>query len=90
MNTNAQRQPTPFHMENLQRICKLLQDDLEAREFEVMGMVNPDLALLDELHTRQTKVAQMHTWCNNMGLKYFPPAEPRIQKPGMNGMALVN
>lgn len=90
MNTNAQRQPTPFHMENLQRICKALQEDLEAREFEVMAMSTFDMDALDELHTRQTKVAQIHTWCNNMGLKYFPPPEPRIQAAGLNGMRSIN
>lgn len=90
MSTNPQRQPTPFHGENLLRICKALEADLEAREFEVMNMVAPDLIALAELHDKQTKIAQMHQWCNNMGLKYFPPPEPRIQPAGLNGMRSIN
>lgn len=91
MSTDARREPTPFHMENLKRLVAELRLRLDAREFEVMNMERLDLDALSELQAKQVKDSQLFEWCNNLGVKYFPQAGPRIQPIGpMNGMRSIN
>lgn len=86
MEKEEKFQPQPHHKATLEQNAKPFQREMKEIEMRLLKE-NLTPEQITELHARQTQLANVFQWMNNIHMLYFPG---RIQAPGNNGMKIID